>query len=384
MGLLKALGNAVSSNLGDQFKEYITCPEVAEKDAIVIRGEVHYGAGNGNPTPGVISDGSGIMVPAGMAMMIVDQGAIKDFTAEAGLYTFQGGVPTVFEGGFFKGIGESIKNMGTRFTYGGQAATDQRVYYINTKLIAGEKFGSQQSIVIADPVYGSVEVTYNGEYSIRVADPVKLVGLAIGGNAADVVTLDGVFSSEDSSMLKSKVAQSASKVISDVMVEKNVSFNRLQSELSTITSKMNEEVAADIKERYGLELGEVLIRVNATEEAKKIIQEMDADIAKTTRMGQVYSNNMAGTMAAATAESMKNASSNPNGAMMGFMGMGMAQQNGAAVMNAANGQAVQPAQGQPAVAGVVAGAPAGTVTCPKCGAQVPAGKFCTNCGAPLE
>jgi membrane protease subunit (stomatin/prohibitin family) len=70
--------------------------------------------------------------------------------------------------------------------------------------------------------------------------------------------------------------------------------------------------------------------------------------------------------------------------MMGFMGMGMAQQNGAAVMNAANGQAVQPAQGQPAVAGVVAGAPAGTVTCPKCGAQVPAGKFCTNCGQPLE
>jgi membrane protease subunit (stomatin/prohibitin family) len=71
---------------------------------------------------------------------------------------------------------------------------------------------------------------------------------------------------------------------------------------------------------------------------------------------------MAGTMAAATATAMNAAASNDNGAMMGFMGMGMAQNQGANVLNTAMGvqqpqQAapeapVQPAPGQ-AFAGVV-------------------------------
>ena len=53
-------------------------------------------------------------------MMIVDNGAITEFTAEAGTFTYDNSTePTIFEGGFFKGIGESIKTIGKRITYGG-------------------------------------------------------------------------------------------------------------------------------------------------------------------------------------------------------------------------------------------------------------------------
>ena len=62
-------------------------------------------------------------------------------------------------------------------------------------------------------------------------------------------------------------------------------------------------------------------------------------------MGAAYSNNMAGMMAAASGQAMQGAASNENGAMMGFMGMNMAQQNGANLMGAVNN--MQPAQ-QPA------------------------------------
>ena len=68
------------------------------------------------------------------------------------------------------------------------------------------------------------------------------------------------------------------------------------------------------------------------------MSEMDAKIAKTARFAQVYSNNMAGTIAAATATTMQNAASNEGGAMMGFMGMYMAQAQGGNVLNTAMGE----------------------------------------------
>ena len=78
-------------------------------------------------------------------------------------------------------------------------------------------------------------------------------------------------------------------------------------------------------------------------------------------------------MVQAQAEAMKTAAGNPGGAMMGFMGMNMAQQ--AAGLNAA--QLFQ--MGAQQQASAAAAAPANGWKC-KCGA-VNTGKFCTECGA---
>ena len=64
-------------------------------------------------------------------------------------------------------------------------------------------------------------------------------------------------------------------------------------------------------------------------------------------MGAAYSENLAGMMASDSGEAMRNAASNPNGAMMGFWGMNMAGQTGANMMGAAaNMQQQQFAQQQ--------------------------------------
>ena len=338
MGLIKAALGSANKVIGDQFKEFVTCPEVSN-DVIIQRGTVQHGDGNKTFTEGVISNGSGIAVPEGMAMMIVDNGKIVEFSAEPGTFTFDtSSEPSVFTGGLGNGIIESIKKIGDRITYGGQAAKDQRVYYVNIKLIPGLTYGSQQPIMIKDPIYQSVRVTYNGMYSVKIVDPAILVSTVVGANPKDTLTLNDIFTTEgNTSMLKQQFAQNVGQAISQLMTQKNVSFVEIQNYQNDITNLMNQLLDPTWRANYGIAVGDVTININATEDSLKVMQEMDAEIAKTARLGQVYANNMAGTMAAATGSAMQQAASNENGAMMGFMGMGMAQAQGANVLNTAMG-----------------------------------------------
>ena len=75
MGLIKALSGATASAFGDQFKEFVTCPSIS-KNVLIQRGTINHGEGNKNPSEGIISNGSSIVVPQGMAMMIIENGEI--------------------------------------------------------------------------------------------------------------------------------------------------------------------------------------------------------------------------------------------------------------------------------------------------------------------
>ncbi len=387
MGLIKSLISSTSSTFGDQFKEFVVCPTV-NNDVIIQRGIVKHGSGNTNYSEGVISNGSTIEVPQGMAMMIIDNGEIKEFTSIAGTYTWDtSSEASIFTDGLGKGIVNTFKTIGKRFTYGGEIAKDQRVYYVNIKTIPGNTYGSSQPEIIYDPVYNSVEITYNGEYAIKVDDPVILVNNVIGSNPKDTLTFDDIFKTNGNNMLKSKFAQKISEAISNVMLSKNISFNRIQGFKSEITDEMNNILDSEWHAKYGIIVEDVTLRINVSDETRKIVQEMDSKLAETSRMGQVYSNNLAGTMAAATAESMKNASSNENGAMMGFMGMNMATMQGNNIMNTVNNMTsetvTQASMNQTSNDSIEATQEINIPKfCPECGTKV-TGKFCTNCGTKL-
>ncbi len=364
MGLIRATLGSASSVMGDQFKEFVTIGETGNQ-VLVQRGIVNHGKGNSNPTEGIITNGSKIVVPEGHAMMIVDNGAIKEFSAEPGEFIWDSSSePSVFEGGFFKGIGDSIKKIGNRITYGGQAAKDQRVYYVNLLTITGNKFGSPNSEVVVDPVYGSVEITFFGEYSFKVIEPTTLVANLLGTMPKDTVTCEDVVGGQ----LKLQFSNKVSTCISDLMISENLSFNVIQREKEKITEKMNGLLDESWKNQYGLEIQDVVININATDETKEIIRNVDAEIAREKRRGALYSENASGLMAAATASAMENASSNENGAMMGFAGMNMASSAGGAAMEAAKGVGV---------------ASTNAKFCSQCGAPV-TGNFCSQCGNKIE
>ena len=389
MGLIKALTSSVSSGLGDQFKEFVVCPEI-DKNVLIQRGEVRHGDGNKNPSEGIITNGSGIVVPEGMCMLLIDNGAIVEFVSESGTYKYDSSTePTVFEGGFFKGIKETIKTIGNRITYGGQTAHDQRVYYINTLVIKDNKFGSPQPKKITDEKYGMLEVTFFGEYAFQVVDPAKLISNVIGTNAKDTITVDEVVGSQ----LKAKFVEQLTQAIAVVMRKAKVSFGDMALYGSDLSKEMNNCLDDSWRAQYGLEITDVAIGdINLTEDSMKRINKIDD--------AQIFSNPslQAGLMANATSEALTNAASNANGAMMGFAGMNMANNAGNNLMNAvkqntdglpALKNSNQPEQGtifateeKPAEKTDTPTEP--TVNfCSNCGAKA-TGNFCANCGAKLN
>ena len=332
MGLLRATTGSISQVVGDQFKEFIT-PATSDKTVLVQKGVVNHGSGNSNPTEGIIPNGSKIVIPEGYAMMIVDNGAIKEFSAEAGEFIWdQSSEPSVFEGGFFKGIGDSIKRIGNRITFGGQPAHDQRVYYVNLLNITGNKFGSTNTETIFDPVYGSVEITFFGEYSFKVVDPTILITNVLGSMPKDEVSVEEVVGGQ----LKMEFTSNVSTCIADLMTSNNISFNTVQKYKNEVVKVMNNLLDESWVKQYGLEIQDMALNINASDESKAIIREVDAEISREKRRGDMYAANPSGMMAAATADAMVNASKNENGAMMGFMGMNMSQNVGANVMDSAN------------------------------------------------
>ena len=379
MGLIKAFTSSVSSSLGDQFKEYISCPEM-DSDVLVQRGIVNHGDGNKNPSEGVITNGSAIMVPESTAMMVIENGKILDFCAEAGTYTFNSeSEPSIFTGGLGKGIIDTIKKIGSRTTFGGQTAQDQRVYYVNLLAIVGNKFGSPQPKKITDDKYGMLEVTFFGEYAIKVEDPAILVSNVIGSNAKDTVLFSDVLGDQ----FKSKFVEKVTQAITVVMRKHKIPFGDIGMYGTDISNEMNNLLDADLYGKYGIKVSDVAIAdINLTEESMKRVSKIDD--------ATIFSNpNMqSGLMANATAEAMQNAASNENGAMMGFMGMNMAGQAGANVMGTVNQNVTPTAPNEP----IQTPEPGTLFTkeenslkfCPNCGNPVNGGNFCGKCGAKLK
>lgn len=388
MGLLRATTGSISKVVGDQFKEFIT-PATSDKTVLVQKGVVNHGSGNSNPTEGIITNGSKIVIPEGYAMMIVDNGAIKEFSAEAGEFIWdQSSEPSVFEGGFFKGIRDSIKRIGNRITFGGQPAHDQRVYYVNLLNITGNKFGSTNTETIFDPVYGSVEITFFGEYSFKVVDPTILITNVLGSMPKDEVSVEEVVGGQ----LKMEFTSNVSTCIADLMTSNNISFNTVQKYKNEVVKVMNNLLDESWVKQYGLEIQDMALNINASDESKAIIREVDAEISREKRRGDMYAANPSGMMAAATADAMVNASKNENGAMMGFMGMNMSQNVGANVMDSANNITPnQPTQNVNPTEVVMSNVKVEEKKenveessnipkfCSDCGTPV-TGKFCSSCG----
>ena len=148
MGLIKAALGAAGGVLGDQWKEYFYC-EALPENVLATKGrkKVTGRSSNRNGEDNIISSGSIIAVADGQCMLIVEQGKIVEVCAEPGEFVYDASTePSIFAGSLGASIGAVFKNIGKRFTFGGEAPKDQRVYYFNTKELVGNKYGTPSPV----------------------------------------------------------------------------------------------------------------------------------------------------------------------------------------------------------------------------------------------
>lgn len=182
MGLIKAAAGAIGGVLADQWKEYIYC-ESMPADVLVTKGQKRTSSqgrsSNTTAEDNVISNGSVIAVNRGQCMIIVEQGKVVDICSEEGEYRYDTSIePSVFTGGLADNVKSIFKEVGKRFTFGGDPGKDQRVYFINTKEIMGNKYGTPSPIPFAtfDKRSGlsmTVSIRCFGDYSYRITNPIN-------------------------------------------------------------------------------------------------------------------------------------------------------------------------------------------------------------------
>lgn len=372
MGLIKAAMGAVGGALADQWREFFYC-DALDQDVLVVKGEKRI-SGRSSNTKGndnIISNGSGIAVADGQCMIIVEQGKIVEVCAEPGQFTYDSSTePSIFAGNLGKGIADTFRTIGKRFTYGGDTGKDQRVYYFNVKEIMDNKFGTPNPIPfrVVDSRLGldvDVSIRCSGVYSYMIADPL-LFYTKVCGNVEQAYTRE-----EIEKQLKTEFI-SALQPAFGKLSELELRPNQIVSHNTELEEAMNFALSTKWGKLRGLKVVSIAL-------GSVSLPPEDAEMIKQLQRTAVLQNpNMAGaTLAGAQADAMRTAAGNVAGAMNGFVGMGMAMNAGG--MNAQNLFAMGQQQ-QQAAAPAPSAASSGSWKC-SCGA-VSTGKFCPECGAP--
>ena len=365
MGLIKAALGSLNSLLADQWREYYYCDSM-EENVLVVKASKRTSSRSSNTkgSADVISNGSVIAVNEGQCMMIVQQGQIVEFTAEPGAYTWDSSAePSVFYGKLGDNLKGSWETLKRRFTFGADTAMDQRVYFFNMKELVGNKYGSPSPVPfrVVDSNIGldmDIGIRCNGEYSYRISDPMMFYK-NVCGNVAQSYTRDDLDSQLKAEFMTS--LQPAFARISDM----GIRYSSLPAHTLELAQAMNQTLSEKWGTLRGITLVSVAVNsVTASPEDEATIKELQKSaVFRNTNMAAAH-------LVQAQAEAMKAAAANENGAMMGFMGMNMAQQSGGF-----NAQKLYEMNNTPAAAQ----APAQTWKC-GCGNEN-TGKFCSECGA---
>lgn len=378
MGLLQAGIGALSGVLADQWREYFYCDSMPE-NVLMTKGVKRTGSRNAN-TKGednIITNGSIIAVNEGQCMMIVEQGAIVEFSAQAGDFVWDNSTePSIFYGNLSDNLKSTWEILKKRFTFGANPAKDQRIYYFNTKEIIGNKYGTANPVpfrVVYNNIGAGLELEVSvkcfGEYSYKITNPM-LFYKNVCSNVTDSYTRDRIDSQMRSEMMTA--LQPAFARISDM----GIKYSSLPGHTTELAQCLNEELSAKWRDLRGIEMVSLGISsIKASDEDEQRIKELQQSAAlRDPTMAAAY-------LASSQGAAMQNAAKNEGaGAFAAFAGINMAQGMGGNVGNlfqmGQQQQYQQPVQ-QPAQQP----APAANGWKCECGA-VNTGKFCMECGKP--
>ena len=373
MGLINTAKESASSVLKEQYRDYFYCDSLnnqvlmqrGHKRAAKSTGFRLFSGSSQTVDNNIISSGSIVAVNEGQCMIIVDQGAIVECCAEPGEFLFDASTePSLFYGDLGEQIKKTWEAFKKRFTFGGVAAKDQRVYFFNTKDIVGNKYGTPNPVPfrVVDRNIGldvDISVRCFGEYSFRIIDPILFYRNVCGNVTESYNTeqLSGQLRTELLTCLQPSFAK---------LSEMGLRYSVLPGHAADLAAVMNEFLSERWGGHYGIKIQEIGVSsIKASEEDENMLKELQKNaVFKDPTMAAAH-------LVGAQASAMQSAASNQSaGSYMAFAGMNAAAASGG--MNASGlyqmGQSAKPAAG------------GDTWVCPSCHAQGNTGKFCSQCG----
>lgn len=376
MGLIRAAKGAAGGVFGDQWKEYFYC-ESMSSDTLVskARKKTSRRSSNRHGSENIISNGSVIAVNDGQCMIIVEQGKVVDVCAEPGEYVYDSFTePSLFCSDLEDGIVQVFDQIGKRFGFGGETPEDQRVYFINTKELTGNKYGTPGPVPfrVIDANLGldiDISVRCFGEYSYRIANPI-LFYTNVCGNVESEFTreeLDGQLRSELMTALQPAFARISAM---------GIRYSELPGHTMELSDALNQILSEKWEKLRGIRIVSLGVSsIKASEEDEAMLKELQKNaVFRNPAMAAAH-------MVGAQASAMQAAASNQNaGPAMAFAGMNMASNAGGVnpselfamarndpSQRSAQQEAQSPVQQESWVC--------------SCG-NVNKGKFCSECGNP--
>lgn len=328
MGLVQAAVGAIGGSLADQWKDFLTVPDglapTAALFAAVPRGT---NAGRGSNTRGsshIITNGSRIVVPEGYGLLLMQDGAITAFVAEAGAYEWNSNdlqSQSIFSGG---GLFDSlVRQSWERFKFGGQPGAQQAAFFVSMKELPDNRFGTQSEIYWDDGYLNAqVGAITRGSYTLQIVDPIRFVKSFVPasylqpGQVFDFTDLDNAAASQLFNEVVSSLAPAFSLYTNDPA--KGNRITRIQQDAIGFASSLSD--AVERAYRWKTDRGLVIVKTAIvsieydahTRELLKTVQRADA-LAGARGNANLQASVAAGIQAAGE-----------NAGVGGVMGMGIA------------------------------------------------------------
>ena len=279
--------------------------------------------------------------------------------SQCAIFMHKGQIADVFGPGTYKLTTENLPFLTKLLSLptGFESRIKADVFYVNTKQFIGQKWGTQNPIMMRDEEFGNVRIRGFGIYSFRVEDAAKFMKEVFGTN--DVYKVEDV-----AEQIKPMLIQG----ITDAIAEGHISALDLAANYKEFSDTVVETCKDEFSE-YGLKITKFVIEnISLPEEVEKVLDER-------TKLG-VLEDKMGTYTQLKAADAIGDAAKNQGAG--GWAGLGVGLGAGRAVGGVfANNLATE---NTPRVK-----KPTNTIKCPKCGAQVKEGaKFCPECGNKME
>ncbi len=181
MGLIQAAIGAIGGTLADQWLDFYSVPNgLAPTAALFSAVPQGQNAGRGSNTKGsegVITNGSRIIVPEGYGLVLMQEGAITGFAAQAGAYEWNSEAQdsqSIFAGNDI--VSSLVTTSWERFKFGGRPSAQQRAYFVTLKELPNNRFGTQSEIYWDDAYMNAqVGAITRGTYTMKIVDPILFI-----------------------------------------------------------------------------------------------------------------------------------------------------------------------------------------------------------------